>query len=166
TGRGTSSLTDTLIGDPRLGPLQDHGGPTLTHALLPGSPALDAGSNGLTAGITTDQRGFPFARTAGGTVDIGAYEAQSLSLVVDSTADEQDGDHGPGNLSLREAVALANANPGNDTITFSPAAFAARQTITLTLGALVISDDLSITGPAAGLALDARGASQIFTVDD
>jgi hypothetical protein len=34
--------TDLSGTDPRLGPLQDHGGPTRTHALLPGSPALDA----------------------------------------------------------------------------------------------------------------------------
>ncbi|HEX9669118.1 MAG TPA: CSLREA domain-containing protein, partial [Thermoanaerobaculia bacterium] len=42
--------TGNLVGtpqqpiDPRLGPLADNGGPTPTHALLPGSPALDAGS--------------------------------------------------------------------------------------------------------------------------
>jgi len=35
-------------------PLQDNGGPTWTHALLPGSPALDAAHSG---GLSTDQRG-------------------------------------------------------------------------------------------------------------
>ena len=40
----------------RLGPLQDNGGPTFTHALLCGSPALDAGDN--TDAPATDQRGF------------------------------------------------------------------------------------------------------------
>ena len=38
-----SGLTGTVTGDPLLGPLADNGGPTQTHALLPGSPALDAG---------------------------------------------------------------------------------------------------------------------------
>ena len=41
------------VGDPRLGPLADNGGPTNTHALLAGSPAIDKGNTDL----TTDQRG-------------------------------------------------------------------------------------------------------------
>ncbi len=57
--------------DPLLGPLQDNGGPTLTHALLAGSPAIDQGDN--TACPATDQRGIP--RPQGVTCDIGAYEA-------------------------------------------------------------------------------------------
>lgn len=68
--------------DPRLGPLQDNGGPTLTHALLFGSPALDGG-NSTGSGLTTDQRGAGFSRVidlpaanAGDGADIGAYEAQ------------------------------------------------------------------------------------------
>ncbi|MFN4260210.1 MAG: choice-of-anchor Q domain-containing protein, partial [Gemmataceae bacterium] len=58
--------------DPLLGPLADNGGPTLTHALLPGSPASDAGSN--PAGLATDQRGDGFPRTRGSGTDIGAVE--------------------------------------------------------------------------------------------
>ncbi len=59
--------------DPRLSPLADNGGPTLTMALFPESPALDAGSpNGAPK---VDQRGAP--RPQGGGVDIGAYEAAS-----------------------------------------------------------------------------------------
>ena len=53
----SSGNAGNLIGiDPKLGPLQDNGGPTPTMALLPGSPAIDAGSNPLT--LTTDQRGY------------------------------------------------------------------------------------------------------------
>jgi hypothetical protein len=75
-------LTNT---DPRLGPLQDNGGPTETMALLAGSPAIDAGDNALAVDangqpLTTDQRGVPFARIQGGTVDIGAFEVQKPSL--------------------------------------------------------------------------------------
>jgi hypothetical protein len=63
--------------DPMLGPLQNNGGPTLTMALLPNSPALNTGSNALIrAGVITDQRGSGFARSRGGTVDIGAFEFQ------------------------------------------------------------------------------------------
>ena len=44
-------------------------------ALLPGSPAIDAGDNSLIpAGVTTDQRGTGYARIDNGTVDIGAFE--------------------------------------------------------------------------------------------
>ncbi len=67
--------------DPLLGPLQDNGGPTFTHALLPGSPAINAGNNAnIPAGITTDQRGEP--RIVDGTVDIGAFEAALFSPIV------------------------------------------------------------------------------------
>src|SRR5262249_29083085 len=58
--------------DPLLGPLANHGGPTWTHALLPGSPAIDAGSN--PANLTTDQRGLGFPRVIGSAADIGATE--------------------------------------------------------------------------------------------
>jgi hypothetical protein len=61
---------------PGLGPLADNGGPTLTHALLPGSPALDAGSPNPIPGLDFDQRGPGFPRRSGVTVDIGAFEFQ------------------------------------------------------------------------------------------
>ncbi len=78
---GEGDLPNT---DPLLGPLQDNGGPTLTHALLAGSPAIDAGNPaGCTDpwgnSLTTDQRGE--VRPADGDCDgvpicdIGAYEA-------------------------------------------------------------------------------------------
>ncbi len=68
----SSGSAGNLVGlDPKLGPLQSNGGPTPTMALLPGSPALDAGSNPLT--LTTDQRGFG-PRVVGPAADIGAYE--------------------------------------------------------------------------------------------
>jgi hypothetical protein len=58
-------------------PLADNGGPTQTHALAAGSPAIDAGDNTLVpAELTTDQRGTGFARIVNGVVDIGAFEDQ------------------------------------------------------------------------------------------
>ena len=65
----------TIIADPRVAPLADHGGFTRTHALLAGSPAVDAG--GDTSQFVTDQRGDGFARQSGAAVDIGAYERQA-----------------------------------------------------------------------------------------
>ncbi len=69
--------------DPGLAPLADYGGPTQTVALLPGSPALGAGSVALAVDangnpLLTDQRGFGYLRTVnnGTTIDIGAYQFQ------------------------------------------------------------------------------------------
>ena len=75
---GFNDPTDLLNQNPLLGPLQDNGGPTFTHALLPGSPAIDAGNSTL----TTDQRGFArpfdsaFYSNAANGSDIGAFEYQ------------------------------------------------------------------------------------------
>jgi hypothetical protein len=66
---------DRINTDPMLGPLQNNGGPTFTHALLPGSPAIDAGDPELT-GSSYDQRGCPFLRVFNGRIDIGSFENQ------------------------------------------------------------------------------------------
>ena len=73
------------VNDPQIGPLGDNGGDTLTHALLIGSPAYDAGGN---CGVATDQRGF--ARPQGSACDIGAFEVQFPTLTV-SLAGTRDG---------------------------------------------------------------------------
>lgn len=74
TGFGNSDLTGTIASplDAKLGALQDNGGPTPTHALLAGSPAIDAGDN--TNPSPNDQRGG--LRIANNTIDIGAFEVQ------------------------------------------------------------------------------------------
>jgi hypothetical protein len=63
------------VANPGLGSLANNGGPTLTFALLPDSPAINAGTD-FSLGASTDQRGPGFVRTNDGTVDIGAYEHQ------------------------------------------------------------------------------------------
>jgi predicted outer membrane repeat protein len=69
-----TSLGHNLIGgDPKLGPLQDNGGPTWTMAVLPGSPAIDAGGP---TDSEWDQRGPGYPRSVNGMTDIGAYEVQ------------------------------------------------------------------------------------------
>ena len=76
-GSGLLTATgDQINTDPILGPLQDNGGPTFTHDLLTGSPAIDAGDPSFTPPPFYDQRGFGYARVFGGRVDIGSVEAQ------------------------------------------------------------------------------------------
>src|SRR5262249_46463761 len=83
-GGNTNSATWTFQNflqpiDPRLGPLQDNGGPTWTKLPLEGSPVLDAGDVAAVPGFgnvpQTDQRGPAFQR-AFGTIDLGAVESQ------------------------------------------------------------------------------------------
>jgi hypothetical protein len=155
--------------------LADNGGPTKTHALIAGdNPAVNAGNNDkVPAGVFTDQRGY--VRTINETVDIGAVERDSslfvpTSLVVDTLADENDGNYSIGNLSLREAIALAELYTDANNITFAPALFAGGpQSINLSIigdadatfgnSAFRISTPISIQGPtgANGLNLAQMG---------
>ncbi len=109
--------------DPELTPLQDNGGPTLTHAPNPDSPVVDTGTNDSCPEF--DQRGQP--RFAGMSCDIGAVEQQdtpqdSAIFVVNTTSDEGDGVCGIVQCTLREAIDAANhsANEfGPDQIAFA-----------------------------------------------
>ena len=65
---------DTIALDPKLGPLQDNGGATLTLALLPDSPAINRGNNA--GAFAFDQRGFD--RKVGKSADIGAFESDDI----------------------------------------------------------------------------------------
>jgi len=72
----SGSLTlppDTISADPLLSPLADNGGPTATHALGAGSPAIDAGDN--VDAFSFDQRGSGYPRVSGAAADIGAFES-------------------------------------------------------------------------------------------
>src|SRR6266542_6340652 len=76
---------DQIDTDPKLGPLQDNGGPTFTYALLADSPAIDAGNpnfnpNNFQPPRTYDQRGLGFDRVKNGRSDIGAFEVQAASI--------------------------------------------------------------------------------------
>jgi hypothetical protein len=75
TGSGNNLPFGTNV---QLGALADNGGPTKTHALLAGSPALNVGSN--PGGLLIDQRGYGFSRTVGAGTDIGAIESVPSGL--------------------------------------------------------------------------------------
>ena len=137
--------------------------------LLVTSSAVNAGDNTAASGITTDRDGN--ARTIYQTVDIGAYEYNG-DIVV-STLSDDDAVHGAndytyGNLSLREALYLAEQNPGTDTIVFDDALFNGGSTPgTILLGGteLTVNNDVTITGPGTGLlTIDANDQSRVFYV--
>ena len=102
-------------------------------ALLAGSPAINAGDNTLavdpTTGLplATDQRAHRSPVSSAALWTSAPYEAQTLHLVVTTTADENNSNYNPADLSLREAIELANANPGTDTISFDIPARACRR---------------------------------------
>jgi MBG domain (YGX type)/Right handed beta helix region/Matrixin len=141
--------TPTALRNAQLGPLANNGGPTQTEALLPTSPALNAGNPALAP--ATDERGL--ARF--GNTDIGAYEDD---FKVFTTADS-----GPG--SLRSAIANANLTAG--AIAFT-SVFNTPQTILLTSGQLTLANTTgteAIVGPAVGVTVSDNGTSRVFQVN-
>ena len=192
SGATISDKGGNLIGtsampiNPLLAPLADNGGPTPTRALLAGSPAINRGGLHAIAGVgdipVYDQRGIPFGRVVNARFDLGAFEfqeASDLNLIVDTLVDESDDSFVPGDLSLREAVELANSFPSTDTIRFDPAlSTSGPAEIVLSMGELAISDDVSIEGFGMGLlVIDASGndptpdmnnadGTRVFNIDD
>ncbi len=145
-----------LNANPMLGPLADNGGPTKTHALMPGSPAINAGDDSQAVDprdltpLTTDQRGY--ARRGGNHVDIGAYEEQTCYMTFPYTVPNGD------TTSLIDAINCANSTSTDETINLATGG-----TYTLTSGtALDSTTGLPhiITSATAGtLTLNGNGAS-------
>ena len=82
--------------------------------------------------------------------DVGNIDVvEAPSLVVTTTADDVNAFDGQ--TSLREAINLANTNPGADTITFDTTLFGTAQTIALGSQLPTITDALTVTGPGASL---------------
>ena len=138
--------------DAKLGPLASNGGLTQTHALLVGSPAIDAGTvlGAESQATARDQRGVP--RPQGVAPDIGAFEVATNFLFVNSEADSVDINPGDGivadaqgRATLRAAIMESNARAGVQTIVI------AAGTYRLAAGAdeaVGIAGDLDITAPA------------------
>ena len=187
-----------LIGDV-LRPLADYGGYVPTHAI----PSLDSPATGngfnvfavddLGNALSTDARGLSYSRfvdfeTNTG-VDIGAFELQRFHqgpFVVSTLDDELDFNAVldlTTDLSLREAIELANANFGPDEIQFADSLFLEHSIvdggiesngdgtgeILLRMGDLAISDDITIDGPGADRLTIQQNSGlghRIFTIDD
>lgn len=173
----TNGVQGDLVGiDPGLGPLQDSGGLTYTHALLPGSPAIDAGDPALTS--SSDQRAVPRILDGdgleGATPDIGAFEAGAW--IVNTSADTQDtllGDGIPadsnGDTSLRAAVMEANQSTQAAVILLDAETYAFGVEYggddNAVWGDLDVRNPLAIVGEAAGLTIiDAGGLDRVFQV--
>ncbi|MFL5328768.1 MAG: choice-of-anchor Q domain-containing protein [Gemmataceae bacterium] len=105
TGNKTGTVASPL--DPMLDPLGNYGGPTLTHRLKAGSPAINVGSN--PDNLANDQRGPGFARIYGGQTDIGAYEVLPAPPTVTSVVF---GD-GTSQRSLVKQIVVSFSEPVN-----------------------------------------------------
>ena len=170
--------------DPQLRPLADNGGPTPTHALLPRSPAIDAGDNADAPPM--DQRGFPRITDGDGdgaaTIDIGAFEALRLpSFTVNSERDAVDQTPGngivdtgvEGEITLRAAIMEVNASAERARINLPEGTYSlARDAddadeVDDTLGDLDIRSDIDIVGAGAEHTIvDASASAAGFEVHD
>jgi fibronectin-binding autotransporter adhesin len=166
-GQQTISIAGSLInGEAHLGELQDNGGPTLTIAPLPGSPAIDPADAPETYIYERDQRGY--FRSAGGRADFGAVEVGSEifpDLLTDPLVTTS-GDHFEqtslpdlATLSLREAIAYAA--PGA-TIRFSPNL--AGEIFFMNEGPLLLFQSVTIDGEDHLPLLHGNGVNRIFDV--
>jgi len=97
---------DQINTEQLLGPLQDNGGPTFTHALLPGSPAIDSGDPNFTPPPFFDQRGPGFARVVNGRIDKGSFEVQAQATPTPT----------PTTTTTPTATPTATATPGQITL--------------------------------------------------
>ncbi len=113
----SNGVLPNILGlDPLLGPLQNNGGATLTHAPLPGSPAIDAGDNALCP--ATDQRGL--SRPQGAACDMGAVEAPPNQPPVANA--------GPDQTAPAGATVTLNGSASTDPDGNLPLSFAWTQT--------------------------------------
>lgn len=180
-GNGVGFTQFTMPGDqrgvlnPLLGPLSVTGGRVATHRPSLGSPAIDRGDPAAEANAGDvpefDQRGTGFTRVFDGDedgtarIDIGAYELQASMLVVDNDGDTIDGNLGVGEVTLREAIQLANQNPIPDTIVFDITSPNLGPVITAA-SALTVRDSVKILGPGSGILAIVGGGSNLFTIDN
>jgi CSLREA domain-containing protein len=170
-----------------LAALGNNGGPTMTHALLTGSPAINTGSNALAVDqnnspLLTDQRGSGFSRIADTSVDIGACEMQTgpvptptptpppgpcpTTLVVNNNGDASDAFGGDGVCqtadgfcTLRAAIQEANSRPTCGTVDIN---FSVSSPINLVTALPDVNHNVNFNGPGANALTVQRSADNVF----
>jgi hypothetical protein len=135
SGTGDQVGTNGNPINPLLSPLGSWGGPTQTLALLPGSPAIDAGT--ATGAPTTDQRGI--ARPQLGAVDIGAFESRGFVMSIV-----------PGGSPQIATVGTGFFNP----VTVQ---------VTSNFGEPVVGGVVSFSGPTSGARATLSAATAVIT---
>ncbi len=132
-----------LVGvDPKLAPLGFNGGPTKTHALLAGSPAIDSGAAGITSPArTTDQRGEGYARKIGAEADIGAFEYSGAELGSPNAGTGR-GAAGASDASNREYAATVNS--AGDVVVFEPGSPWNARNLRASIGLPAATGDVSL----------------------
>jgi hypothetical protein len=149
-GSGASGFTNGVNGDlvgtaatpidPLLGSLQNNGGSTLTHALLSGSPAINAGSN--PDNLQNDQRGSGFPRTLDGATDIGAYEVQTINRLPDAVNDSANTSE---NTAVTINVLANDTDPDSDAVQLETFTQGANGTVTLNNNGTADKSDDTLT---------------------
>jgi hypothetical protein len=166
----TNQMASDLVGtganpiNPLLAALAHYGGPTQTHALLPCSPAINAGT--ASGALTTDQRGFSRA----GNVDIGAFESQGFTLTVSGGDNQTTLINTAFSNPLSVTVTSTNSEPVNGgRVLFTPPASGARCTVagnpaTITSGAATsgtVTANATVGGPYNVTASASGAASSV-----
>ena len=139
-----SDLVNVTTAELNLGPLADNGGPTMTHALLPGSVAIDRIPPEMCVDadgepLTTDQRGV--ARPQGGMCDAGAYESEQQEFACTEQG-------------VRGAIALSGGPHTFD---------CDGPTVVTTLAEIVIDNDVSLDGEG-NLTIDGNQNHRVLSV--
>ncbi|WZO99346.1 choice-of-anchor Q domain-containing protein [Isosphaeraceae bacterium EP7] len=170
-GFGTAKLSNTIVadgvngaisgsnnligGNPLLGPLGDYGGPTQTMPLLPGSPAINAGTSVIPSAVALDQRG----KVRVGAIDIGAFESQGFTLtaVAGSTPQTAVTNSAFANPLAVNVTANNPVEPVNGgAITFTTPVFGASATLS--------TSAVTIAGASASVTAASNGRSGSYTV--
>ena len=166
--------------DPGLLPLADNGGPTLSHALLAASPAVDAGKSAGAASFdqTGNFRNYDGNRDGVFSVDIGAVEFvnEAITFTVNTTADTFDAvtadgsaADSTGKISLRSAIQETNSVVGEAIIALPAGTYTLTRTGRnedfASTGDLDINDHLTIQGAGSDVTfIDGGAIDRIFDV--
>ncbi|MCO8121088.1 M12 family metallo-peptidase [Stieleria sp. TO1_6] len=144
----------TAVSDPGLAALADNGGPTQTHALQTGSPAIDAGDT--TATLSLDQRGPGFPRLVGSRVDIGAFELEQDAQLSIAATDAVKLEGNAGTTAFTFTVTRTGDTNGADNVAYS---------VTGTGGDPADADDFGGSLPTGVVNFADGESSQIITID-